>query len=77
MRLMEVTEKHNFIRTRGSDLAFGIWDSWFEQEMISLEERVDWDREFTHGLNKQKPCSFLRTICQVGYIAFSASLHFI
>ena len=35
---MEVTERHNFIRTRGSDLAFGIWDSWFEQEMISLEE---------------------------------------
>ena len=38
IRLMEVTERHNFIRTRGSDLAFGIWDSWFEQEMISLEE---------------------------------------
>ena len=38
IRLMEVTERHNFIRTRGSDLAFGVWDSWFEQEMISLEE---------------------------------------
>ena len=26
----------------------------FEQEMISLEERVDWDREFTYVLNNQK-----------------------
>ena len=26
----------------------------FEQEMVSLEERVDRDREFTHVLNKQK-----------------------
>ena len=26
----------------------------FEQEIVSLEERVDRDREFTHVLNKQK-----------------------
>ena len=25
----------------------------FEQEMMSLEERIDRDREFTHVLNKQ------------------------
>ena len=26
----------------------------FEQEMMSLEERIDRDKEFTHALNKQK-----------------------
>ena len=48
----------------------------FEQEMISLEERVDQNTEFTLVLNKQRMRSFFRTICLVEYIAFFASLHY-
>ena len=55
-----------------SDLVF-----WNLQEMISLEKSVDRYRKFTHGLNKQKLRSFVRTICLVEYITFSASLRYI
>ena len=48
----------------------------FEQEMISLEERVDQNTEFTLVLNKQRMRSFFRTICLVEHIAFFASLHY-
>ena len=34
----------------------------FVQEIISLEERIDQDREFTHVLNNEKLRSFFRTI---------------
>ena len=48
----------------------------FEQEMVSLEERVDRDREFAHVLSKQKLRSFFCTICLVENIAFSTSLRY-
>ena len=55
---MEVNGRHNCIRTGALD--FGLLEveshknAEFEQETISLEERVDRDREFTYVLNKQK-----------------------
>ena len=56
---MEVNGRHNFIRTGASELVF--WKSShknaeFEQETISLEEKVDRDREFTYILSKRKLC---------------------
>ena len=57
IRLMEVNGRQFY---QNGSIRFGLLEveshknAEFEQEMISLEERVDCDREFTDVLNRQK-----------------------
>ena len=53
-------QKQTSLIYQNGNIRFGIFqfkshkNAKFEQEMMSLEVRIDRDREFTHVLNKQK-----------------------